>query len=181
MIVTKQEETKRGDKLIEQVEKDLKLAFPDTKGFSRSNLFYMKKMYLFFDRNPIVQPLVGLIPRTHLTLILNKVKKRQEAEFYISKTIENGRSKVILDHQIDSQLYQRSPNLSNNFAVTLSTENFPPLQEHFKERYILDFLDLSTQAQEKELEEALTQHITQFLIELGKGFAFVGKQYKLEV
>lgn len=180
-ITLKQQETQRGDKLITQVEKDLRLAFPDTKGFSRSNLFYMKKMYLFFGQEQIVPQSVGLIPRGHIRLLLDKVNNRSEAEFYITKTMENGRSRAILDHQIDSQLFQRSPNITNNFALTVENTDITPLQDSFKDRYVLDFLDLSEQAKEKDLEEALIKNITQFLIELWKGFAFVWKQYKLTV
>ena len=165
-IVLKQQETNRGDKLIEQVEKDLKYSFPEMKGFSRTNLFYMKKFYLFFGQEQIVPPMVGLIPRTHVRIILDKVKDREEANFYISKTVENGWSKIILSHQIDSQLFSRSPNITNNFALTVENADFAPLQESFKERYVLDFLDLSEQAKEKDLEEALVQSITQFLMEL---------------
>ena len=165
-ITNKQQETNRGDKLIDQIEHDLKLSFPEMKGFSRSNLFYMKKFFLFFGQEPIVPPSVGLIPRTHIRIILDTIKDRQEAEFYIAKTIENGRTKIILRHQIDNQLFQRSPNVTNNFALTVENADLTPLQESFKERYVLDFLDLSEQVKEKDLEEALIQNITQFLIEL---------------
>ena len=165
-ITNKQQETNRGDKLIDQIEHDIKLSFPEMKGFSRSNLFYMKKFYLFFGQEPIVPQAVGLIPRGHIRTLLDKAKDRPEAEFYITKIIENGRSRAILDHQIDSQLFQRSPNISNNFALTVENADLTPLQDSFKERYMLDFLDLHEQAKEKDLEEALTQNITQFLIEL---------------
>lgn len=180
-IATKQQETNWWDKMIDQIEKDLKSSFPTMSGFSRSNLFYMKNMFLFCQEFQIVPQLVGQIPRGHIRLILDKIKNKDEAIFYLNKSIENAWSRSILDHQISNQLFQRSPNISNNFSLTVENEDITPIQESFKERYVLDFLDLSEQAKEKELEGALIQDITKFLIELWKGFAFVGKQYKLNV
>lgn len=180
-IFEEQEKNSWWDNIIWQIEKDLKLSFPNITWFSRTNLFYMKKFYLFFGKNIIVPPVVGQIPWTHIRIILDKVESIDEANFYISKTIENWWTKIILAHQIDSKLFERKANLSNNFAETIEENSLAIIQDSFKERYILDFLDLGEQAKEKDLEEALIQNITKFLVELWKWFAFVWKQYKLTI
>ncbi|OQX93113.1 MAG: hypothetical protein B6I17_04215 [Tenericutes bacterium 4572_104] len=125
-IVEKQEKSSWGDDLIGQIEKDIKRELPDITGFSRTNLFYMKKL-------------------------------------------------------LSLKLYKRQGKALTNFDKTINCESIELLKDSFKESYILDFLQLSEQAKEKELEKSLVQNITRFLMEMGKGFAFVGKQYKLTV
>jgi predicted nuclease of restriction endonuclease-like (RecB) superfamily len=204
-IVLKQKNTNWGDDLIGQIEKDLKQEFPDMSGFSRTNLFYMKKFYLFFDESTKVPPLVGQldyskvpqlvgqfdtskvqqlvaqIPWSHIRIILDKIKTQNEAIFYVQETINNNWSKVILQHQIELDLYNRKGKLVNNFDKTLSKKDIHIISQSFKDSYILDFINLSEEAKEKDLEDALVSNITSFLMELGKGFAFVGKQYKIVV
>jgi predicted nuclease of restriction endonuclease-like (RecB) superfamily len=180
-IAKKQKNSNWGDDLVGQIEFDLKTSFPDLSGFSRTNLFYMKNFFKFFGEQEIVPQLVGQIPWGHIRLILDKIKDIKEAEFYIQKTIENSWSRVILDHQILLKLYQRQGNVLNNFDVTIDSQDTTLIKESFKESYILDFLELGNDAKERDLEQALTQNITHFILELGKGFAFVGKQYKLTV
>ncbi len=180
-IVEKQKTSHWGEDLIGQIEIDLRQSFPDIKGFSRSNLFYMKKLFLFFEEQQIVPQAVGQIPWGHIRLILDKIKERKEAEFYIQKTIENSWSRIILEHQIALKIYQRQGKVMSNFDTTIDKKDSVLIKESFKESYILDFLELKENAKEHDLEQALIQNITHFILELGKGFAFVGKQYKLTV
>jgi len=180
-IALKQKESEWGDDLIGQMERDLKLEFQNVTGFSRVNLFYMKRFYIFFGESEIVPQLVEQMPWGHIRLIIDKKLELEEAYFYIQKTIDNGWSRVILDHQIDSKLYQRQGKLAQNFDSVVSDGDVEVLKDSFKESYVLDFLELTGQAKERNIEQALENNMTRFLMELGKGFAFVGRQYKLEV
>lgn len=180
-IVLQQKSSHWGDDLIGQIEKDLKKEFNNLKGFSRTNLFYMKKFYLFFEQIEILPQAVGQIPWGHIRLILDKIKDINKALFYIKETVENSWSRVILEHQIELDLYSRKGKLLSNFDKTISKDNLELVHSSFKENYIFDFLDLNERAKEKDLEKALIENITHFLMELGKGFAFVGKQKKLVV
>jgi len=180
-IVEKQKSSNWGDDLIGQIELDLKISFPDLSGFSRRNLNYMRSMYNFFGKDAKVQQLVAQIPWGHIIIIMANIKDINEAEFYIRKTIENSWSRVILDHQISLKLYQRKGNIISNFDTTITDNDIPLMKESFKETYVLDFLGLEDVAKERNFEHALTKNITHFILELGKGFAFVGRQYKLTV
>jgi predicted nuclease of restriction endonuclease-like (RecB) superfamily len=181
-IVEKQAKASWGDNLIGQIEQDLRLAFPKLKGFSRRNLIYMRSFYNFCTDFEITQQLVAQIPWGHICLIINKIKSREEASFYINKTIENGWSRTILDHQIGLNLYQRAGKSLNNFEQTIPADNQVELvKQSFKESYVLDFLELGNLENERQLEDGLIENITKFMLELGKGFAYVGRQFKLEV
>lgn len=129
----------------------------------------------------LVQTLVAQIPWTHHTKILDKTKELHERLFYIKKAIENGWSKNILKLQIDNDLYQRQGNTINNFAATLPIYESDIAQETFKSPYIFDFLTLSQDAKEKDIEKGLVQHLKKFMLELGRGFAYVGNQFNLKV
>jgi predicted nuclease of restriction endonuclease-like (RecB) superfamily len=180
-IVEKQRNSNWGEDLIGQIELDLKTSFPNLSGFSRRNLNYMRNLYDFCGKDVKVQQLVAQIPWGHIIIIMTNIKDIKEAKFYIQKTIENSWSRVILDHQISLKLYQRQGKLINNFDATINIQDTTLIKESFKESYILDFLELGNEAKERDLEQALTQNITHFMLELGRGFAFVGKQYKLTV
>ena len=145
-IVQKQKNSNWGEDLIGQIELDLKTAFPDLRGFSRANLFYMRNFFLFFGEAEFVPQLVGQIPWGHIRLILDKIKDYAEAEFYVQKTIENSWSRVILDHQIDLKLYQRQGKIISNFKTTVDAQEVALIQEAFKESYVLDFLELGADA-----------------------------------
>jgi predicted nuclease of restriction endonuclease-like (RecB) superfamily len=180
-IYTKQKESTWGDNFISQVEQDLKESFPDMSGFSRANLFYMKKFYVFFGEKEKIPQAVVQIPWGHIRLILDKIKDLTEAEFYVYKTVKNSWSRAVLEHQIELNLYQRQGKLQSNFTQTIPSEDLFSVQESFKESYIFDFLGLSVKAKEKDIEKALIEHISRFLLEFGRGFAFVGRQYKVVV
>lgn len=185
-----------GSKLIEQVSRDLKAEFPDMKGISRSNLFYAKQFYQFYQSVIVQQPVgqlsqqpvdqfmqqaVAQIPWGHNILIFTKSSSIEEATFYISATIENGWSRDVLALQIKSQLYQRKGKAISNFKHTLPQPLSDLAQQTLKDPYVFDFLTLSKPFHEKDIEKQLIAHITRFLLELGKGFAFIGQQYHLAV
>lgn len=177
-----------GSKLIEQVAKDLQAAFPEMKGLSSSNLKYCKRFYVFYQSqfsqqavDQIGQQPVVQIPWGHNILIFSKSKTIEEASFYISETIENGWSRDALALQIKTQLYQRQGKAITNFKHTLPNPLSDLVQQTLKDPYVFDFLTLSKPFHERDIENQLIAHITKFLLELGKGFAFVGKQHHLEI
>lgn len=114
-------------------------------------------------------------------LILQKIKTIEEALFYIAETIENNWSRAILEYQIETGLYNRQGKAISNFKQTLPKKEGDLAQQLLKEPYKFDFLTLSAKAKEKDLEQKLIEHITQFLLELGKGFAYMGRQFPLKV
>ncbi|KAA6440892.1 DUF1016 domain-containing protein [Dyadobacter flavalbus] len=188
LIVEKQAETQWGDKLIDTLSKDLKEDFLDIKGLSSSNLKYCKRFYSFYSP-PIGQQAVDQlqsqlflqIPWGHNILIFTKSKNLQEANFYLQQTLENGWSRDILALQLKSNLYSRLGSSITNFSSTLPKPFSDLAQQTLKDPYIFDFLTLGPKAKELDIEIQLTQHVTQFLLELGKGFAFIGRQYHLVV
>jgi predicted nuclease of restriction endonuclease-like (RecB) superfamily len=181
-ITEKQSTAKWGDNLLKQIEQDLRLEFPNLKGFSRRNLFYMRSFYKFCNELPIVQQAVAQIPWGHICLIMDKIKNSEEAKFYVSKIIENGWSRDFLDNQIDFRLYQREGKSINNFEQTINGDKQINLvKQSFKDSYVLDFLELSKLDSERQLEDSLIENITRFMLELGRGFAYVGRQFKLDV
>ncbi|MBD0267443.1 MAG: DUF1016 domain-containing protein [Cyanobacteria bacterium Co-bin8] len=180
-ILRKQEQEGWGAKIIDRLAGDLKREFPDIKGFSRSNLKYMRAFAEAYPEGQIGQQLAGQIPWFHNCMILDKVKDPQARLWYIQKTIENGWSRNILVMQIESSLYQRQGGAVTNFDRTLPAPQSDLAQQLIKDPYNFDFLSLGADAQERDLEKALVERIKDFLLELGVGFAFVGSQYRLEV
>lgn len=185
-----------GSKLVEQVSQDLQAEFPEMKGLSTSNLKYCKRFYLFYQsaigQQPVdqlnkksdaltVQQVVAQIPWGHNILIFTKSKSVEEANFYIAATIENSWSREVLALQLKSQLYQRQGKAVSNFTITLPEPLSDLVQQTLKDPYVFDFLTLSKPFHEKDIERQLVAHITKFLLELGKGFAFIGRQYHLTV
>jgi len=192
-IVEKQRNTTWGSGFLKQLSIDMMAEFPDMKGFSYRNLRLIKQWYLFYSKwqqlvakleNEIVEqvvPLLTQIPWGHNIHIVSKSKDTKEALFYVNKTIENGWSRSVLVHQIESNLYERSGKAISNFETTLQKEQSDLANEFIKDPYNFDFLTLSENFKEKELESGLLEHITSFLLELGSGFAFIGKQKNLKV
>ena len=182
-IIEVQKNYKWGSKFLEKLSQDLSKAFPNVKGFSKRNLEIIRKWVNFWDNEKAKQVVSQIyqIPWGHNIVIIQKCKDINEAIFYVENTLKNGISRNVLIHQIESGLYYRQKKAINNFDETL-----PPIQsdlakEITKDPYIFDFLTVSEDYKEKELEDALIENIKEFLLELGNGFAFVGKQYKLEV
>ena len=216
-----------GDKLVEQVAKDLSAEFPEVKGFSRRNLFYAKRFVDFWSKPELVQQAVALIetnrtvqqlvapivqqadaqkiklpqvaaqisqqpvdqipaflstiPWGHHLQIITKCKKIEEALFYISQTTQHNWSRSVLVHQMESGLYKRKGKALTNFEYTLPKPQSDLANELLKNPYNFDFLQLGEEASERDLETALTDHLIKFLLELGAGFAFIGRQQLLVV
>lgn len=181
-LFEKQENQGWGNSVVDNLEKDLAAEFPNLKGFSRRNLFYMKSFYSFFKSDfEKVQQLVAQIPWGHNILISSKSQTIEESIFYLSETINNGWSRSVLDLQIGNDLYLRQGKATTNFKTTLPSSNSDLARQTLKDPYLFDFLTLKKNADEKSIEDLLTKHITRFLLELGTGFAFIGRQHKLEV
>ena len=190
-ITEKQKEYSWGDSFISNLSNDLKKEFPDMKGFSVQNLKNIRYWYLFY-----AEYLIGLQPVSQLKKIENKIKSMpwghnqrimykcksvREAIFYVEKTIENGWSRTILEHQIDSKLYERLGSAISNFDSRLPKVQSELAKQTIKDPYNFDFLTLRDKYDERELEDALVKQITSFLLELGTGFSYIGRQVHLKV
>lgn len=182
-ILEQQKKQGWGAKVIDKLSKDLTVAFPDMKGFSPRNLKYMRSFAEAYPDKQIVQQVVAQIPWGHNIRILDNVKSYHERLWYINETIKNGWSRNVLVHQIESNLYERQKGTHKitNFKCTLPSPQSELAQQTIKDPYIFDFLNISQNAKELELQNELIQHITKFLLELGAGFSFVGSQYHIEV
>lgn len=227
-ILQKETSAVWGDGLIPQLSKDLLIEFPELKGFSRSNLYYIRKWVLFYNGSVIVQQVVGQLPKKeisgkkggksivqqpaqldriiqqvvgqtgqpsveqmpkvlatipwgHHLQIITKCSTVEEANFYIAETAAHNWSRAVLVHQIESGLYKRKGAAITNFETTLPKPQSDLAKELLKDPYKFDFLGLGEEYKERDLENALVDHITKFLLELGAGFAYVGRQYHLEV
>jgi predicted nuclease of restriction endonuclease-like (RecB) superfamily len=180
-IITNQEKLGWGSKVIDQLSHDIRKEFPHMKGFSVRNLKYMQAFAIAYPDIEFVQQLAAQLPWFHLCLLITRIKNRDERLFYLHKAIEHGWSRSILTHQIDLNLYNRQGKAITNFSHTLPSPSSDLARETLKDPYIFDFLALSEEAQERDLEDALISHIQQFLLELGIGFAFLGRQYPLSV
>jgi len=151
------------------------------KGFSRANLMYMRAFAEAWPDEQIVQQAVGHLPWGHNLVLLSKLKNHEERLAYAHKTIENGWSRNVLVMQIETRLLERQGKAVTNFEQRLPKPQSDLARESLKDPYRFDFLSLTDEAQEREVESALVQHVTQFLLELGAGFAFVGRQVLLDV
>lgn len=180
-ILTRQQQEGWGTKVINKLAKDLQKAFPEMKGFSRTNLLYMRAFAGAYPDEQIVQQAAGQIPWFHNCVLLDKVKNSTERLWYINQTIQYGWSRSILTHQIESGLYHRQGAATTNFNQTLPPPQSDLAQQVLKDPYNFDFLNLGKEARERDLENALVEHIRDFLLELGVGFAFVGSQYPIQV
>lgn len=180
-VLARQQAEGWGGKVIERLAQDLKREFPDMKGFSRSNLMYMRAFAEAWPDEQFVHQAGGQIPWKHNCVILEKVKTPTERLWYIQQTVENGWSRNVLILQIESGLFQRQGGAITNFERTLPSPQSDLMQQLIKDPYHLEFLPLGKKFQERELENALVAHIRDFLMELGVGFAFVGSQYYLNI
>ncbi len=184
-IVKKQTDTSWGDKFLHHLSRDLVSEFPEMKGLSLSNLKYIRQWYLFYSKNTSIgQQAVGLIsqiPWGHNIAIISKCKTLDEALYYVKNTINHNWSRNVLLHQIQSGLRQREGKSLNNFKVSLPEPQSDLAQQTLKDPYVFDFLAMTKNYNERELEKGLVNHITNFLLELGAGFAYIGKQVPVHV
>lgn len=180
-ILCRQESEGWVSKVIDRMSHDLKEAFPEMSGFSPRNLKYMRKFAESWQDIKIVQRTVAQIPwRSNITL-LDKVKDPETRLWYAEKTIENGFGKDMLIFQIERKLHQREGNAISNFNKALPPIDSDMANQSFKDPYIFDFIGNGDHIRERELEQKLIDHIQKFLLELGQGFAFVGRQVHLEL
>ncbi|OGU12188.1 MAG: hypothetical protein A2X61_08405 [Ignavibacteria bacterium GWB2_35_12] len=213
LILERQESEGWGTKIIDNLSRDIKLEFPNLKGFSPRNLKYMRRFAELYSNNflhnrfkkllpahipgnkaivqvPLAQieemfmqvPLAQLSWYHHITL-MEKVKNVEDRLWYMSRAIEYGWSRNIMLMQIEKELYARQEKKKKitNFRMTLPPPDSDYANYMLKDPYIFDFINVSAKAQEKDIEEQLTNHITKFLLELGQGFAFVGRQFHIEI
>ncbi len=181
VILTQQQQAGWGAKIIDRLAADLRSDFPEMQGLSRRNLLYMRKFAEAFPDPEFVQRPVAQLPWSHHLILLEKTKQPEARQFYMAKAFEHGWSRDILSLQIKAGLYERQGKAITNFEDRLPTPQSDLAQQMTKDPYLFDFLTLREDYQERDLEHALTSHITKFLLELGAGFAFVGRQYHLEV
>ncbi len=175
------DKAQKGENIIERLASDLKSEFPEIKGLSARNLWGMKRFFEAYKGNPKLQQLVAEIPWGHHFKIMEMLPKLEEREWYIRATIENGWSRSILVHQIESGAHKRHGKAISHFKKLLPKSQSELATETLKDPYCFDFLSLGQNAKERDLENALVEQIRNFLTELGVGFAFVGSQYHLEV
>lgn len=175
------ENSKYGKSFIKNVSTELKLEFPNMKGFSERNLNYMKLFYEEYRDDENLQQLVANLPWGHNLLLMEKFKDKKIRKLYAQATIENGWSRNVLSFQIEGQYHLRVGNSANNFNNTLPNYNSDLVNNVIKDPYIFDFITLKDGYKEKELETAMINKIRDVLLELGNGFSFVGNQYKLTV
>ena len=170
-----------GAKVIERLSQDLRSAFPEMKGFSRANLMYMRAFAAAWPDEQIVQQAVGQLPWGHNLVLLSQLKDPAQRLAYAESAIQHGWSRNVLNIHIETRLLERSGTAVTNFSATLPAPQSDLARESLKDPYRFDFLGLSREAGERAIENALVKHVTEFLLELGAGFAFVGRQVLLDV
>ncbi|GAB1409704.1 hypothetical protein MASR1M90_08580 [Desulfovibrionales bacterium] len=180
-ILLRQAEQGWGAKVIERLAHDLRTAFPEMKVFSPRNLKYMRAFAEAWPDAEIVQQAVAQLPWGHNLVLLDRLKEPAERLAYAHAAIEHGWSRNVLNIHIETRLLERSGKAVTNFSATLPAPQSDLARESIKDPYRFDFLGLGDAAQEREIENALVQHVTDFLLELGAGFAFVGRQVLLNV
>jgi predicted nuclease of restriction endonuclease-like (RecB) superfamily len=179
-ILARQEQQGWGARIVDRLSIDLHVSFPEMKGLSARNLKYMRAFATAWPDIAIVQePLAQLTWYHNLTLI-EKLKGREERLWYAKQAIQNGWSRAVLVHQIETGLQSRQGSALTNFSRTLPEAQSELAQQLIKDPYHFDFLGLAPDLLERDLERGLIDHVRDFLLELGKGFAFVRSQYHLE-
>ncbi len=181
-ITGREKEFAYGENFINQIAADLKHEFPEIKGFSRRNLYAIRQWYLFFmQHGEVVQRPVAQLPWRYQILLVQKIKNLETMLLYAKAVTKNNWSKDTLEANINSGYHLRLGKANHNFEHTLPKPLSDLAIETIKDPYHFDFLGLDTEARERDIEQGLTRRIMDFMLELGKGFAFVGRQYKLEI
>lgn len=184
-------EERWGTGIVKQFALDMRQAFPDQTGFSYTNIKYMKQWYAFYYENFTKSHQVGgqlempdnfgIVPWKHHVYIISKCKTIEEALFYIDKVVTEGWSRALLEHQVEANLFLAQGSAITNFKQTLPASQSKSANELLKKEYDLSFITAEEVKKEKDLENALANNITQFLLELGKGFSYVGRQMELQM
>jgi predicted nuclease of restriction endonuclease-like (RecB) superfamily len=181
MILTRQEEQAWGKSVVKNLAKDLQTEFPGASGFSVANLWRMKLFYETYRNNPKLAPLVREISWSHNLVLLEKCKDDLAREFYMRMSRKFGWTKNVLIHQVENQTYEKTLLNQTNFPERLPAESQSQAQLAVRDEYTFNFLDLSDEHTEHQLETALIGKINLFLRTMGGMFTFVGSQYRLEV
>jgi predicted nuclease of restriction endonuclease-like (RecB) superfamily len=180
-ILERQAQQGWGAKVIERLAHDLRTAFPDMKGFSRANLMYMRAFAEAWPDAEIVQQAVGQLPWGHNLVLFTRLKDPAMRLSYAQRAIQHGWSRNVLNIHIETRLLEREGQAVTNFEAQLPTPQSDLARNTLKDPYLFDFLGVGKEADERAIESAIVQHITRFLLELGAGFAFVGRQVHIEV
>ena len=203
-LVALRAEERWGAGVVKQFALDMQQAFPDMSGFSLTNVKYMKRWYLFYNERDAksqqvadhlgkekksqqsadqleMPDIFGQVPWFHHVIIISKAQSIDEALFYISKVISEGWSRAFLEHQMDTHLYETQGSAITNFDTTLPISQSESAKELLKKEYDLSFITVEEVKKEKDLENALANNITRFLLELGRGFSYVGRQMELQM
>lgn len=180
-ILQRQAEQGWGAKVIDRLAHDLRTAFPDMKGFSPRNLKYMRAFAQAWPDASFVQEVLAQLPWYHQLALLDKLSSHDARCWYAARAIEHGWSRNVLIMQIETKLLERNGQAVTNFDTRLPAPQSDLARESLKDPYRFDFLGLTEEAQERAIENALVKHVTEFLLELGAGFAFVGRQVLLNV
>ena len=180
-ILARQASQGWGAKVIERLAHDLRVAFPQMKGFSPRNLKYMRAFAEAWPEAEFVQAVLAQLPWYHQLALLDKLSSPDERRWYADQAIQHHWSRNVLVMQMETRLHERSGSAISNFDERLPKPQSDLARESLKDPYRFDFLGLTDEAQEREIEHALVKHVTEFLLELGAGFAFVGRQVPLDV
>jgi len=180
-ILRRQQSGGWGAKVIDRLSKDLKDTFPEMNGFSPRNLGNMKKFAAGWSDHSILQQVVAKIPWRSNIILMDKLGDEQTRLWYAAKLLENGWSSSVLDIMISTRLLERQGKAINNFDISLPSPDSDLAREIFKDPYLFDYIGTDAPRREIEIERSLTAHIEKFLLELGQGFAFVGRQVHLEL
>ena len=170
-----------GSKVIDRLAYDLRIEFPTMRGFSPRNLKYMRAFAAAWPELKFVQQAAAQLPWFHLCTLLDKLDSREARDWYLAKAVEHGWSRSVLVMQIETRARERTGRATTNFEARLPPPQSDLARETLKDPYHFDFIGLGPDAQERDVENALVAHISRFLLELGAGFAFVGRQVHLEV
>lgn len=168
-----------GNKFIDEVARQLKIEYPDAHGYSSRNLKYMKKFYLEYRDDELVQQLVAQVPWGHNIVLMEKISDLEIRKIYLQGIIQNNWGRSMLIHQIENGYHLRIGKSNNNFDITLPKNDSDLANYTIKDPYIFDFISLKNNYKEQDLEIAMINKIKNLLIELEKGFSFVGNQYKV--
>lgn len=185
-IVEKQRTDKWGSKVIEKIAKDIQDGFPGVEGFSRSNLFRMRAFFLAYQTVSTDLAVLGMlhifnIPWGHNVVLLENIKDTKARLWYAQRSLEKGWTRSVLEMWIDADLYQREGKAITNFQNTLPKPQSDLALQAMRDPYVLDFITVVEEIKEREIEQGIMDHLQKFLIELGEGFAFVGRQVPLTV
>jgi predicted nuclease of restriction endonuclease-like (RecB) superfamily len=180
-ILRRQDAEGWGAKVIDRLSTDLKEEFPDMDGFSARNLGSMKRFASVWPDSQILQQPVAKLQWRSILMLLAKVKNNAGREWYAQKALEYGWSSNVLSHMIDMRLIEREGKAITNFLGALPPGDSDMAEQTFKDPYLFDFIGTAQARREAEVERALVDHMEKFLLELGQGFAFVGRQVHMEV